>query len=149
MAEVLDHVDVLENGERLLAPLREDDRRLLGPGRARRQQPRRDDDHALHRGAPAGSAPPATASMARSIGTCATPLARSTQPNPFSFASCSARHRCRRLSTANGTWSTMPISSISTRGGRWVRPVASSTFLVSLRKMIAAHTVEAAKIASD
>ena len=42
--------------------------------------PEHDRGARLHRGAPAGSAPPATASIACSIGTCAMPLLRSIQP---------------------------------------------------------------------
>jgi hypothetical protein len=70
IAEVLDHVDVLQRGQRLLAALREDDLLLRARGAGGRARSARKGARraSFTRGAPAGSAPPATASIARSIG---------------------------------------------------------------------------------
>ena len=86
VAQVLDDVDVLQRGQWLGAPLRE---HHLGRGvRGARQQQRAqrhgrgsaNEAALLHFGAPSGKAPPATSSIAFSIGMCAMPLLRSIQP---------------------------------------------------------------------
>src|SRR4029077_15068934 len=89
VAQVLDDVDILKRGQRLLAPGRERQGRLLGARwagegeacekrEAKGRRPGAGFRH--HRGAPMGCAPEAAASIARSIGTWAIPLALSTQP---------------------------------------------------------------------
>jgi hypothetical protein len=69
IAEVLDDVDVLQGGQRLLAALRKHDLLLRVRHAGGEQDRQGGDDGGLHLGAPAGSVPPAIASIARSIGT--------------------------------------------------------------------------------